>query len=356
MIDSKFWNNKKVYITGHTGFKGSWLTIWLHTLHAAVFGYSLEPPTAPSLFEIADVGSLVSRHTIGDIRDIDHLADDMQSAEPDIVFHLAAQPLVRESYTDPLSTISANIMGTAHVLEAVRRCTSVTAVVVITTDKCYENKEWVWGYREQDALGGYDPYSSSKACSELITAAYRRSFFNSKSAGECHSAHIATARAGNVIGGGDYAKDRLLPDIIRSLQNEEEIIIRNPYAIRPWQHVLEPLYGYLLLAESLSTEEGEDFTGAWNFGPTDDDAISVEKIVEKACRIWGYESSFTVDKSIHHPHESQYLKLDTSKARQFLGWHPVWNITKALQATIDFEKASSDKKLHTVLEQIDEFE
>jgi len=338
MVDRKFWNGKRVFITGDTGFKGSWLAEWLLMMGATVKGYALQPPTDPSLFDILGLVNNIDQAT-GDIRDGVKLASEMKNFSPEIVFHLAAQPLVRLSYKEPKLTFETNVIGTLNVYEAVRSCDSIYAVVSITTDKCYENKEWAWGYRESDPMGGYDPYSSSKGCAEILSAAYRRSFFNPDEYGKIHHVALATARAGNVIGGGDWAQDRLIPDIVRSLLNNEEIIIRSPNAVRPWQHVLEPLSGYLLLAERLSTN-GIEYGEGWNLGPNDSDAQSVEWIVRKMCEKWGANASYRVDNS-SHPHEASYLKLDISKARQKLGWKPRWTLDEALNRVIEWNKACS---------------
>jgi CDP-glucose 4,6-dehydratase len=277
-FDKQFWKNKRVFLTGHTGFKGSWLSIWLDSLGANVHGYSLKPPTDPSLFNLCSIDRFTNS-TIGDIRNRDLLKATLQKAQPEIVFHLAAQPLVRESFKNPVETYETNVMGTVNLLDAVRACPSVKAVVIVTTDKCYENREWHWGYRENDPMGGYDPYSSSKGCAELVTAAYRQSFFNPKDFDNHHIA-VASARAGNVIGGGDWALDRLVPDCLKAILDGRKIIVRNPHAIRPWQHVLEPLRGYLLLAQKLF-ENGPQFAEAWNFGPDDRDCRPVIDVVSK---------------------------------------------------------------------------
>ena len=337
MNDMEFWKGKKIFLTGHSGFKGAWLSLWLHSLGAEVTGYALAPPTEPSLFELARVGELV-HSVIADVRDGDRLKSEMAKASPDIVIHMAAQPLVRDSYKIPVETYAINVMGTVHLLEAVRSCPGVKAVVNVTTDKCYENREWVWGYRENEPMGGYDPYSNSKGCSELVTAAYRSSYFanqqlNSSTTGR-HGAAVATARAGNVIGGGDWAVDRLIPDCVKSLLSGEKILIRNPHAIRPWQHVLEPLSGYLLLAQRLY-EEGPAFASGWNFGPHDEDARPVEWIVERLCARWGEGAAYELDMG-DHPHEAHFLKLDCSKARSELGWAPRWTLGTALQKIIDW--------------------
>ncbi len=332
-----FWHGKKVFLTGHTGFKGSWLCLWLNSLGAEVTGYALEPPTEPSLFELARIGELV-KSVIADVRNLERLRAEMLKASPDVVIHMAAQPLVRDSYLIPVETYAINVMGTVHLLEAVRGCPTVRSVVNVTTDKCYENREWVWGYRENEPMGGFDPYSNSKGCSELVTASYRSSFFNSQRYAE-HGVGLATARAGNVIGGGDWATDRLLPDIIRSLLAKEPVRIRNPRAIRPWQHVLEPLCGYLVLARRLY-EDGAHHAEGWNFGPQDQEARPVEWIVQRMCRQWGATARYEID-SGEHPHEAHYLKLDCSKARSGLGWQPRWNLEQALDLIIDWTRRYS---------------
>jgi CDP-glucose 4,6-dehydratase len=335
MIDKNFWRNKKVFLTGHTGFKGSWLSLWLYSMGAKVTGYSLEPPTTPSLFDICKIDQLIHSVT-GDIRDADLLTKSMQEADPDIVIHMAAQPLVRESYLNPVETYSTNVMGTVNLFEAVRTCSKVKAVINVTTDKCYENKEWVWGYRENEPMGGYDPYSNSKACSELVTTSYRSSFFNPVKYAE-HGVGLASARAGNVIGGGDWAKDRLIPDVVSALLKEQTIVIRNPQAIRPWQHVLEPLSGYLVLVQHLC-EDGEAYAEGWNFGPRDEDAKPVEWIVKKMCDYWGGDASYEIDQGAH-PHEAHYLKLDCSKAKARLGWQPSWSLDTTLEKVLEWVSA-----------------
>lgn len=335
MIDKQFWNNKKVFITGHTGFKGSWLIMWLHELGARVTGFALAPPTDPSLFESCKLDNLLVKHHIGDIRDLDRLLDAMKQAQPDVVIHMAAQPLVRESYRNPIDTYSINVMGTVNLLEAVRHCPTVKAVLNVTTDKCYDNQEWVWGYRETEPLGGYDPYSSSKACSELVTSSYRNSFF-----GNDNVVAIATARAGNVIGGGDWAQDRLVPDCIRSLLENQTITIRNPKSIRPWQHVLEPLSGYLVLLQHLYVD-GVKYADAWNFGPNDSDSRSVQWIVENMIRAWESPIEYIVDDGMH-PHEAHYLKLDCSKAYYQLGWQPKWNLSQTIKKIVSWTKAHAE--------------
>lgn len=348
-----FWKDKRVFITGHTGFKGSWLCLLLNKLGADVYGYALNPPTTPSLYQMCNIDSFV-HSTIGDIRNLSILQGTLGKALPDIVIHMAAQPLVRLSYKNPVETFETNVMGTVNLLEAVRHTSSVKSVVNVTTDKCYDNKEWLWGYRENEPIGGYDPYSNSKGCSELITAAYRNSFFNPGKYAE-HGVAIATARAGNVIGGGDWADDRLIPDFIRAILNNEKIKIRSPYAIRPWQHVLEPLNGYLMLAEKLYTD-GPKFAEAWNFGPYEEDAKSVEWIVQHLCTMWGKGAAYEVDKN-PQPHEANYLKLDCSKARTLLGWKPRWNLEKAIESIIVFTKAIQKKEdiMEVCCKQINEY-
>ncbi len=334
-VNSTFWSGKKVFVTGHTGFKGSWLCLWLQQLGAEVTGYALQPPTNPSLFEVAQVARGM-KSIIGDIRDGETLANAMHAAEPDVVIHMAAQPLVRYSYSEPVETYSTNVMGTVHLLEAVRKTPSVRAVVNVTSDKCYENKEWVWGYRENEAMGGYDPYSSSKGCAELVASAYRNSFFNPVKYSE-HRVALANARAGNVIGGGDWADDRLIPDILNAISEERPVVIRNPHAIRPWQHVLEPLSGYLQLAQRLY-EEGTAYAEGWNFGPNDEDAKPVQWIVEQLTQQWGEGASWQLDQA-DHPHEAHYLKLDCSKAKMRLEWHPRWDLAKTLEMIVIWQRA-----------------
>ena len=333
-IYGDFYKGKRVLITGHTGFKGSWLCLLLHRLGADVYGYALEPPTHPSLFSEAKLDELVNS-TIGDIRNYDLLLEAFQRTQPEIVIHMAAQPLVRESYKNPRETYEVNVMGTVNLMDAIRQVKSVKAVVNVTTDKCYENREWHWGYRENEPMGGYDPYSNSKGCSELVTSAFRNSFFNAQTYAD-HGVALASARAGNVIGGGDWAADRLIPDFMRAITQGEEVKIRNPYAIRPWQHVLEPLTGYLMLAEKLYLH-GTAFAEAWNFGPDEADARNVEWITKTICTLWGDNAHFSVD-SNPQPHEANYLKLDCSKAKAELGWYPKWNIHKTLQSIVEWNK------------------
>lgn len=335
-MNPAFWKGKRVFLTGHTGFKGGWLSLWLQQLGAELTGYALAAPTQPSLFEVANVaGSMTS--VIGDVRDSSTLAAAMREAAPEIVIHMAAQPLVRRSYVDPVETYSTNVMGTVHLLEAVRQCPSVRVVVNVTTDKCYENKEWVWAYRENEPMGGYDPYSNSKGCAELVTSAYRSSFFNPQKYDQHHVA-LASARAGNVIGGGDWAADRLIPDILAAYAQSKPVVIRSPRAIRPWQHVLEPLRGYLTLAEWLYEGQG-DFAEAFNFGPRNDDTQPVEWIVRKLAALWGEGASWRVDDAGNHPHEATFLKLDISKAAHRLDWHPSLSLEQALQLTVDWARS-----------------
>lgn len=333
-----FWREKRVFLTGHTGFKGGWLSLWLQQLGAKVTGYALRPPTQPNLFDKACVEAGMVSIT-GDIRDGAKLLAAIREASPDIVIHMAAQPLVRRSYTDPVETYSTNVMGTVHLLEAVRQCASVRAVVNVTTDKCYENREWLWSYRENEAMGGYDPYSSSKGCAELVTAAYRNSYFNTKNQSQ-HQLALASARAGNVIGGGDWAEDRLVPDIIGAFSRSEPVMIRNPHAIRPWQHVLEPLRGYLTLAERLFIG-GSAYADAFNFGPREDDVQPVEWIVRQLAAKWGESAVWRVD-GANHPHEASLLRLDVSKAAHILAWRPVLNLNEGLQLTVDWARAHLD--------------
>jgi CDP-glucose 4,6-dehydratase len=348
MVDPNFWHGKRVLVTGHTGFKGSWLTLWLSSMGAEVSGYALAPPTTPSVFtELGlahGIGSVVA-----DVRDAQRLKDALVAAEPDIVLHLAAQPLVRHSYADPVGTYATNVLGTVHLLEAVRGCPGVRVVVNVTSDKSYENREWEWGYRETDPMGGHDPYSSSKGCSELITAAYRSSFFRDGATA------LASARAGNVIGGGDWAEDRLVPDILRAFAGGAKAEIRNPDAIRPWQHILEPLSGYLALAERL-WHDGAAYAEAWNFGPFDADARRVSWIADALAREWGDDAAWVADER-QHPHEATYLKLDISKAQQRLGWRPRWSLEEALGRVVAWHRAwlAGDDVRALSLQQIDDY-
>jgi len=334
-VNPAFWQGKRVFMTGHNGFKGSWLSLWLQSMGAQVVGYALAPPTNPSLFEVAEVGKGMTS-IIGDIRDLEHLRTVFAEHRPEIVIHMAAQALVRYSYIEPVETYSTNVMGTVNLLEAVRSTGCVKAVVNVTSDKCYENREWVWGYRENEAMGGYDPYSSSKGCAELVAAAYRNSYFHPEKYKE-HGVALASVRAGNVIGGGDWGDDRLIPDIMRAITQGKSVNIRNPHAIRPWQHVLEPLSGYLLLAQKLY-EEGEAYAESWNFGPNDEDAKPVQWIVERLTKSWGEGAVWVLDGG-DHPHEAHYLKLDCSKAKARLAWKPRWHLEDTLSAIIDWHRA-----------------
>lgn len=346
-VNPNFWRDKRVLLTGHTGFKGAWLSLWLQSLGARVTGYSLAPPTQPSLFELARISDGM-RSVTGDVRDLEGLSRCLAESRPEIVLHMAAQSLVRRSYTNPVETYETNVMGTVNLLEAVRRAGGdVRAVVVVTTDKCYENREWVWGYREIDPMGGHDPYSNSKGCAELVTAAYRNSFFGTGAGGRA-SARVASARAGNVIGGGDWAEDRLLPDMFRALLEGRAVVVRNPAATRPWQHVLEPLGGYMLLAERLCGDDGARYAEGWNFGPREEDARPVAWVVGRVGELWkadgalsgrAGDSVWTKDERGGHPHEARYLKLDCSKARQELGWRPRWPLEDGLRATVEWYRA-----------------
>ena len=345
---NSFWVDKRVFLTGHTGFKGSWLSIWLTSMGANVKGYSLTPNTSTNLFEIAGVDELLSTE-INDVRNYSALLSSMQEHSPDIVFHMVAQPLVRMSYEHPLETYEVNVMGTANLLEAARHCPSIRAVINITTDKCYENKEWLRGYKETDPLGGRDPYSSSKGCAELVTSAYRDSFLHQAKIG------VATARAGNVIGGGDWAQDRLVPDILKSFDLDKPVRIRNPRAQRPWQHVLEPLSGYLVLAERLFKDPFK-FSGGWNFGPHDHEVQQVDWIVNRMSSLWA-GGKWELDED-DNPHEAVLLKLDISKAIRFLDWTPTWNMDVTLEKIIRWHKAwksGSDMRV-VCIEEILEFQ
>ena len=334
-MNPDFWQKRRVLITGHTGFKGSWLSLWLQSMGAEVVGYALAPPTNPNLFDVARVG-LGMTSVIGDIRDLESLRSVFSTHLPEVVIHMAAQPLVRYSYLEPVETYATNVMGTVNLLEAVRSTKSVKAVVNVTSDKCYENHEWVWGYRENEAMGGHDPYSSSKGCAELLTAAYRSSYFHPEKYKE-HGVAIGSGRAGNVIGGGDWARDRLIPDTIRAIVQGKPVGIRNPHSVRPWQHVLEPLSGYLLLAQRLH-EDGPAFAEGWNFGPNDDDSKPVQWIVDGLTRAWGEGASWKLDGG-DHPHEAHYLKLDCSKAKTRLPWQPRWSLATAIDQICVWHKA-----------------
>ncbi|MEI7726550.1 MAG: CDP-glucose 4,6-dehydratase [Bacteroidota bacterium] len=333
-FDTNFWNHRRVLITGHTGFKGSWLSLLLHHLGAEVHGYALDPPTEPSLYVQGNIEQLVNS-TIADIRDYEKLLAVCRKVNPEIVIHMAAQPLVMESYRNPRETYEINVMGTVNLLEALRNISGVKAVLNVTTDKCYENKEWIWGYRENEPMGGYDPYSNSKGCSELVTSAFRNSYFNPNDYLK-HGVALASARAGNVIGGGDWAADRLIPDFLRSIIKGEKLLIRSPQAIRPWQHVLEPLSGYLLLCEKLF-KEGPGFAEPWNFGPDENDAKDVAWITRHLCSLWGNEAKWEID-AHPMPHEATCLRLDCSKAKQRLQWVPSWDIETSLKSIVNWTK------------------
>lgn len=349
-MNPAFWKGKSVFLTGHTGFKGGWMSLWLESMGARITGYALAPQSEPSLFELAGVAQSVESVT-ADIRDAVRLRDELAAASADIVIHMAAQSLVRESYADPVGTFATNVMGTVNLLEAVRAVPTVRVVIVVTSDKCYENRERAEGYREDEAMGGYDPYSSSKGCAELVTSAYRRSFFSDRAVGRGTVA-IASVRAGNVIGGGDWAKDRLVPDTVSAFMAGQQVRIRNPGAIRPWQHVLEPLRGYLMLAERL-WHDGNAVAEAWNFGPEDSDAKPVSWIVERLARTWGGEAGWETD-GTPQPHEAGLLRLDCSKARNRLGWSPLLDLPQALDWIVDWYQAYAHKKdmRRVTLEQI----
>ncbi len=347
MIDQAFWKGKRVFLTGHTGFKGSWLSLWLSSLGAEVKGYALNPPTTPSLFDEASIKSIIDSQ-IGDIRDQDTIHESMTAFNPDILIHMAAQSLVRHSYDAPIETYEVNVIGTAKVLEVARSCSNLKAVVNITTDKCYENDGRTKGYKEDDPMGGHDPYSSSKGCSELVASAYRRSFLQEQDIG------LASVRAGNVIGGGDWADDRLIPDILRSFEKGESVVIRNPKATRPWQHVLEPLSGYLILAEKLYKNQKE-YAEGWNFGPNEKDVKPVSWIMDKMISKWP-ASSWELDQN-SNPHEADFLKLDISKVKSKLGWKPIWGLSHTLEKIIGWHKAWLDKEdMQTIcLAEIEEY-
>jgi len=329
----KFWKKKKIFITGITGFKGSWLSMWLKSLDAQVTGYSLPPPTKPNLFESANVYKDIN-YIEGDVRDLDHLKSAISRNEPDVIIHMAAQSLVRYSYRHPVETYSTNVIGTVNLLEAVREVKSSKVVLIVTSDKCYKNKELLRGYRENDSMGGYDPYSSSKGCAELVTSAYRNSYFSTDGSSPTGAA-VASVRAGNVIGGGDWSEDRLVPDIIKSFVSHRYVIIRNPNSIRPWQYVLDPIQGYLHLIEKL-WENGSEFVGGWNFGPGEEGAKPVSYMVDMITKLWGSDASWEIDNKNQHPHEARYLKLDCSKANTMLSWKPKVSIEMALEWTVEW--------------------
>jgi CDP-glucose 4,6-dehydratase len=338
-VTPAFWRGKKVFLTGHTGFKGSWLSLWLQSMGAQVKGFALTPPTTPALFVEAGVEAGMQSE-IGDIRDLQAITQSMTRFNPDVLIHMAAQPLVRLSYREPVQTYATNVMGSVHVLEAARQCSNLRAIVNVTTDKCYENREWEWGYREDEPMGGHDPYSNSKGCVELVTSAYRNSFFNTPDAPA-----VASARAGNVIGGGDWAEDRLIPDILSAFAKGQPVVVRNPQATRPWQHVLEPLSGYLVLAEHL-WQHGQDFAQGWNFGPKDEDARPVDWILNHMVEVWGEGASWQLDED-PQPHEANFLKLDISKARARLHWSPSWNLETTLAHIVNWHRAwLDDQNMH----------
>lgn len=349
-ISPEFWLGRRVLLTGHTGFKGSWLSLWLQELGAQTVGYSLPAPTRPNLYEQAGVerGMLSIR---GNVCDLGHLSRAIQEHSPEVVFHLAAQSLVRRSYLEPVETFASNVMGTVNLLEAARHCSSVKAIVIVTSDKCYENEEKLEPYRETDRLGGFDPYSSSKACAELVTAAYRRSF---SPRGQLPG--LGSARAGNVVGGGDWTEDQLLPDVIRAILKGDKVLIRSPHAIRPWQHVLEPLYGYLLLAQSLFNDPAK-YSDSWNFGPEESDAVTVSDLLDRFSEVWGAGPLWRLDSHVH-PHEAGLLKIDCTKAKTVLGWHPQWNLDRALELTARWYRAfqSADDLRAITLEQISSYQ
>ena len=348
-MNNNFWLNKNVLVTGHTGFIGSWLCLILNKFGARVNGYALNPITDPSIFKLTGLSDSMNS-VIGDLRNMEICSKEISQINPEIVFHLAAQPLVRESYINPIDTFSTNVIGTANLFEALRDSNSLKTIINFTTDKCYENKEWVWGYRETDRLGGFDPYSTSKACSELVTNSYRESFYNKKNVG------IATVRAGNVVGGGDWSANRLIPDIIKSFLKEEKVIIRYPDAIRPWQHVLEPLNGILLLGEKLYNDPIK-FSEPWNFGPDKNKDYSVSWVVDYISELWGNGASWVVDQN-EHPHEATNLMLDCSKAKYNLGWKSNWNIESTLEKTVEWYKIASkspNNALEITNKQINEY-
>jgi CDP-glucose 4,6-dehydratase len=352
-VDPNFWKTKRVFLTGHTGFKGSWMALWLQHMGADVAGYALAPPTNPAVFDLAHVAASMD-HQIADVRNLDTLSKALGAHQPDVVIHMAAQALVRDSYEHPVDTYATNVMGTVNLLESCRRADSVRTVIIVTSDKCYENREHMAGYTEADAMGGYDPYSSSKGAAEIVTAAYRQSYFNPTD-WDNHGVGVASARAGNVIGGGDWSKDRLVPDLIRSFIAGEKTVIRYPGAIRPWQHVLEPVAGYLILAQRLH-EEGAPFAEAWNFGPGSDSEKPVQHIADTLSALWSNEAGWTLDQG-DFPHEATFLKLDCSKAIEQLGWHPRLVLDDSLAMTVDWYQAyaaQKDLKAFT-LDQIENF-
>jgi CDP-glucose 4,6-dehydratase len=354
-VDPRAWRDRSVLITGHTGFKGGWLAAWLHKLGAKVHGFALEPPTNPSLFEVARIASLMSSDARADLADLPRVQATVVNARPEVIFHLAAQPLVRESYRDPIGTFAANVMGTAHVLEAARASASVRAIVLITTDKVYENREWPYPYREVDALGGRNPYSASKAAAELIAASYRSSFFSGPQGAR---AQIATARAGNVLGGGDWAPERLVPDCLRAFAAGVDVQLRYPMSIRPWQHVLDPLAGYVQLAERLLASSDGAYATSWNFGPDSTGDATVGEVAALTARLWGDDARVTHAPAADQPHEDGLLRLDSSAARSRLGWRPRWSLQQTLERTVQWQHAwrSGADMLEYTLQQISAYE
>lgn len=348
MPNRAFWEGRRVLLTGHTGFKGSWLSIWLHTLGASVTGFALEPPTEPNLFTLARVNDCI--HSIrGDICDFTRFKQVISESSPEVVIHMAAQSVVQRGYDNPIETYSSNVMGTVHLFEAVRQLKHRCVIVNVTTDKCYENREWVWGYREDEPMGGRDPYSNSKGCAELVSSAFRESYFPPQSF-EDHGVALATARAGNVIGGGDWTSHQLIPDLVRAFMARQPCLIRNPLATRPWQFVLEPLCGYLLLAEKLAENPG-GFSGGWNFGPVDSDAKPVSWIADRLVQLWGDNASWCRDSAIH-PHEARYLKLDASKAQAYLNWRPRLPLAEALKWIVEwYQVFQAGKDVRGVLQE-----
>jgi len=354
MINPSFWAGRRVLLTGHSGFKGGWMSLWLQKMGADLVGFSLDLPSAPNLFEVAQVGRGM-KVVRGDLRNLADVQAVMEAHQPEVVIHMAAQAMVRYSYSHPVETYATNVMGSVHVLEAVRHCPSVRSVVMVTTDKCYENKEWVWGYRENEPMGGYDPYSNSKGCAELAISSYRNSFFNLAQY-DRHRVALASVRAGNVIGGGDWGQDRLVPDLVSAFMDNKAPVIRNPLAIRPWQHVLEPVSGYLMLAERLY-EQGPPFAEGWNFGPDDAGTRNVQWIADNLVSLWGEGARWELDKGAN-PHEAMSLRLDCAKAHTQLGWRPAWALETTLEKIVDWYKAFRDGKdmLAVTLAQLAEYE
>ena len=352
MFDN-IYQNKRVFLTGHTGFKGSWLALWLKELNARIYGYSLKASTEPNHFDLLGVDKICEKSYFADINDKDSLQNALKECDAEIIFHLAAQPLVRESYKEPLYTFSTNVLGTINLLNCARNLKNLKAIIVITTDKVYENKEWIYGYRENDTLGGYDPYSASKACAEIAVASMQRSFFHADEYGKSHDVLIATARAGNVIGGGDWSEDRLIPDIIRAVCENKEVLLRNPQSTRPWQHVLEPLRGYLMLGEKLLKGQKE-FASSFNFGPNIDGNLSVEEMIGIAQKYWD-KITYKAQNDINGPHEANLLMLDATKAQRELGWKPVWNHLDSIKYTIEWYREFYQNKKVVTKEQLEKY-